>query len=203
MGSVADDGVGLIRWQRGGGLGGRALIVWWLDMKLKGLYRLWPTRLLARSCLAPHSLIYRLPMRSHRLHYSIIQGLELDRLSCSSPPNSTSTGVVWSPPEAGWIKLKSDGARRSLDGFSACGRVLRDHVGSWKGGFVRAIGLCSTLDAELWGVFTGLLCAWNMYFCKIVLEVNSMDAYRLTMLGGSSYHSFSLLAHIMELCDRD
>ncbi|MBA0553492.1 hypothetical protein Golob_012670, partial [Gossypium lobatum] len=34
--------------------------------------------------------------------------------------------------------------------------VLRDHHGKWIIGFNRRLGLCSVLNAELWGILDGL-----------------------------------------------
>ncbi|KAK8496590.1 hypothetical protein V6N12_003523 [Hibiscus sabdariffa] len=45
--------------------------------------------------------------------------------------------INWCPPDAGWVKLNTDGARFSVDGRASCGGVLRDHNGVWIRGFTR------------------------------------------------------------------
>ncbi|KAL4284450.1 hypothetical protein GQ457_16G014180 [Hibiscus cannabinus] len=53
------------------------------------------------------------------------------------------------------------------------------------------------------GVLTGLLCAWNLGFRRIVLELDSLDAYRLLSSDDNMYRFSSILAHIKEIQERD
>ncbi|KAG8502624.1 hypothetical protein CXB51_000013 [Gossypium anomalum] len=52
------------------------------------------------------------------------------------------------PPED-WLKVNTDGARKTNTGLAAAGGVLRDHNGGWKAGFARNIGVYSIVEANL------------------------------------------------------
>ncbi|XP_039034854.1 uncharacterized protein LOC120171143 [Hibiscus syriacus] len=67
----------------------------------------------------------------------------------------------WQPPRYGWFKLNMHGSRRTNSGLSTCGGVLQDSMGSWVAGFSKSIGICSTLEAELWGILERLMLAWD------------------------------------------
>ncbi|KAK8492364.1 hypothetical protein V6N11_066174 [Hibiscus sabdariffa] len=70
--------------------------------------------------------------------------------------------VRWRAPPPSWLKVNTDGARSIRSGLATCGGVGRDASGNWCFGFSRALGLCSTLEAELWGVYEGLARAWSL-----------------------------------------
>ncbi|KAE8722432.1 hypothetical protein F3Y22_tig00013960pilonHSYRG00052 [Hibiscus syriacus] len=59
----------------------------------------------------------------------------------------------WIPPPSAWLKTNIDGARDIQDGYAACGGAIRDSNGDWLIGFAEAVGICSALEAELWGAF--------------------------------------------------
>ncbi|KAL4369184.1 hypothetical protein GQ457_05G026390 [Hibiscus cannabinus] len=54
-----------------------------------------------------------------------------------------------------WWKVNMDSSRLPRSGSSACGGVIRDCNGRWICRFTKAIGQCSILEAELWGVHLG------------------------------------------------
>ncbi|XP_039006365.1 uncharacterized protein LOC120133946 [Hibiscus syriacus] len=51
--------------------------------------------------------------------------------------------------------------------------VIRDSRGEWKFSFARAVGICSTFEAELWGVIEGLKHAWNLEARSIILKTDN------------------------------
>jgi ribonuclease HI len=53
------------------------------------------------------------------------------------------------------------------------GGLLRDSEGNWLGGFVRSMGSCSSLLAELWALKDGLLLANSLGFSTIFIEVDA------------------------------
>lgn len=55
------------------------------------------------------------------------------------------SNLTWKPPDEGWVKLNSDGAKSS-QGSSACGGVLRDHNGNFICAFACKLGDCPVLD---------------------------------------------------------
>ncbi|EOY00068.1 Ribonuclease H protein, putative [Theobroma cacao] len=62
-----------------------------------------------------------------------------------------------------------DGAFGASVGKSAGGGTLRDSHGMWNGGFSLKVGKCTAYREELWGVYEGLLLAWDLGYRKIDL----------------------------------
>ena len=58
--------------------------------------------------------------------------------------------IGWKYPAKGWIKLNVDGCSKGNPGLAGAGGVMRDHMGTWIGGFARNISICSSVIAELW-----------------------------------------------------
>ena len=69
-----------------------------------------------------------------------------------------------------------DGCSKGNPGIAGAGGVLRDQMGSWIRGFARNIGICSSVTAELWAIYEGLLLTWDKGFRKVVLESDSRVA---------------------------
>ena len=61
--------------------------------------------------------------------------------------------IGWKYPTEEWIKLNVDGCSKGNPGTTGVGGVIRDHMGSWIGGFARNIGFCSSVTAELWAMW--------------------------------------------------
>jgi hypothetical protein len=57
--------------------------------------------------------------------------------------------IKWSPPPLGWFKLNTDGSSLGNPGMAGGGGVIRNHFGDWVGGFSRAIGFTTSVQAEL------------------------------------------------------
>ncbi|KAK8580281.1 hypothetical protein V6N12_070562 [Hibiscus sabdariffa] len=87
-------------------------------------------------------------------------------------------------------------------GLTTCGGVGRDLNGNWCFGFSRALGLCSSLDAELWGVYEGLATAWSLSFSRIIIETDCRDAYEMVAHGNPRQLGSSLLSGLIELQHR-
>ncbi|KAL4284759.1 hypothetical protein GQ457_16G014900 [Hibiscus cannabinus] len=134
--------------------------------------------------------------------FPVVPRDRLDLLGILVPLVSNNQPVFWTPPARGWHKLNSDGARRVLNGWASCGGVICDSFGNWCLGFSKFVGICSVVEAELWGVFVGLLCAWNLQLPKLVVEIDSMDALRLLQSNSHQQGVLSVVLHILELCAR-
>ncbi|KAK8583323.1 hypothetical protein V6N13_022030 [Hibiscus sabdariffa] len=94
----------------------------------------------------------------------------------SNAPASGAAPPCWQPPDLGWLKFNVDGARNTVDGSSACGGVLRDHHGTWIIGFTKYVGRCSVVEAELWGIASGMEVAWSLNCRRLVVESDSAEA---------------------------
>ncbi|KAK8713068.1 hypothetical protein V6N13_148295 [Hibiscus sabdariffa] len=90
-----------------------------------------------------------------------------------------------------------------IDGSSACGGVLRSHQGAWITGFTKYIGRCSVLEAELWGIASGLELAWSLDCRRLVVESNSAKALKTIARGVCNASQITLIRYISDLCNRD
>ncbi|KAL5818299.1 hypothetical protein ACOSQ4_022141 [Xanthoceras sorbifolium] len=87
--------------------------------------------------------------------------------------------IVWIPPQQGWFKLNIDGSRETAEGNIAAGGIIRDDAKNWVLGFALNRGKGSIMDAELWGIYEGLLLCWKAGFKKIIVESDSKEAVDL------------------------
>ncbi|KAK8511750.1 hypothetical protein V6N12_000793 [Hibiscus sabdariffa] len=78
--------------------------------------------------------------------------------------------VRWRKPPPGWCKLNVDGSVGHATGMATCGGGVRNEEGTWLIGFSRKLGLCSVLEAELWGLYEGLLTAWSIRVRFLLIE---------------------------------
>lgn len=109
--------------------------------------------------------------------------------------------VGWYTPIWPWYKLNTDGACKQL-GVSSVGSLIGDHNGRWVKGFGMNIGSCSVVMAELWGLFQGLIIAWQLGIRWHQVEVDSLCAYQ--MVANSSFLNFEFSPLIWwELIKRD
>ena len=79
----------------------------------------------------------------------------------------------WSPPRVGWLKVNTDGARKTNSSLAAGSGLLRNHFGDWVAGFSANVGVCSVLGVEHWGVVYGLRLAKMKGASKLIIEVDN------------------------------
>ncbi|KAF7808072.1 RnaseH [Senna tora] len=65
---------------------------------------------------------------------------------------------------------------------AGCGGIIRDNYGNWIKGFVSNLGYASVLSAEIWGIYHGLVTAWNLGFRKVELESDSSQAIKIIQM---------------------
>ncbi|CAA7029674.1 unnamed protein product [Microthlaspi erraticum] len=99
-------------------------------------------------------------------------------------------------PAAEWFKLNTDGASQGNPGLATAGGVLRDGDGRWCSGFALNIGRCSAPLAELWGVYYGLMMAWEKQIPRLVLEVDLEVVVGFLMKGIQNSHPLSFLVRL-------
>ncbi|CAA0836035.1 Polynucleotidyl transferase- ribonuclease H-like superfamily protein [Striga hermonthica] len=83
--------------------------------------------------------------------------------------------IHWVAPPTEWVNVNSDGAYHKSSGMASTGGLIRDSNGTWLGGFMRNIGICSLAGAELWGLFHGLTMVWDMGFRQVEAEVDNVN----------------------------
>ncbi|KAK8617153.1 hypothetical protein V6N13_117120 [Hibiscus sabdariffa] len=90
--------------------------------------------------------------------------------------------------------LATDGIPNGVDGI-----VIRDEMGAWIVGFSKFIGICSTLEVELWGVLEGLHLAWRLGECRVVVELDSLVTVDLLHGRPVRCAPSSIVYHIFQL----
>ncbi|XP_061360277.1 uncharacterized protein LOC133304290 [Gastrolobium bilobum] len=73
-------------------------------------------------------------------------------------------------------KLFVDGAFNSTSNKRACGGFICSLSVDWMDGFAFNIGLCSSLEAEVWGLFQGQNLARNLNCSDLTIGCDSKDA---------------------------
>ncbi|KAK9041994.1 hypothetical protein V6N11_017077 [Hibiscus sabdariffa] len=112
-------------------------------------------------------------------------------------------GVRWEAPPFQWCKLNVDGACDPTTGRASCGGAIRSDSGQWLMGVSRHLGLCSSLEAELWGIFEGLMCAWSIRIANLILESDCKEALQMIDRARHSTRRSALVEHIIRLLNRD
>ncbi|KAE8725799.1 hypothetical protein F3Y22_tig00008145pilonHSYRG00158 [Hibiscus syriacus] len=97
------------------------------------------------------------------------------------------------------LMVTTDGARKLDSGLVVCGGVIRDASSVWIGGFSKAIGMCSMLDAKLWGILKGLNLDWKLSLRQVVLETDNMDVLLWLKQDSRVELSSHLLPHTVDL----
>ena len=79
----------------------------------------------------------------------------------------------------GWYKLNTDGSSLGNPGLAGGGGVIRNHIGDWVGGFSRAIGITTSVQAELRALKDGLNLAIDLGILNLEIEMDSLVAIEL------------------------
>ncbi|KAF7833342.1 non-LTR retroelement reverse transcriptase-like [Senna tora] len=112
--------------------------------------------------------------------------------------------IQWQRPPEGWVKVNVDGARRENDGTASCGGVVRSDHGEFFAGFMRKLGDCSVILAELWGIACGLEVVWDLVFRRVKLETDSLMTVNLLKQQVEEGHPGANLLHkILDLIKQD
>ncbi|KAL9444513.1 hypothetical protein AB3S75_017659 [Citrus x aurantiifolia] len=124
----------------------------------------------------------------------------------SQQPRRKEIFIGWQPPTWPWCKLNTDGSvRNSCDaGAGGAGGVIRDYAGNWISGFCMNIGECPVVMAELWGLYQGLLLAWDAGIKYLLVEVDSLCVaqmiFKQVVMPNVSY---ALVAAVRDLFNRN
>ena len=92
-----------------------------------------------------------------------------------------------------WVKLNTDGSTQGNLGLAGCGGLLRDCHGNWISSFARAIGLTSSLAAELWAVRDGLTRCCALSLEAVQVEVDALVVISLLLQATHTNGEFSSL----------
>ncbi|CAA7062199.1 unnamed protein product [Microthlaspi erraticum] len=81
--------------------------------------------------------------------------------------------IKWIRLSPGWIKINTDGASKGKPVLVSAGGVIHDENGAWCQGVALNIRIYTASLAELWGVYYGLVIAWERRSQRVELEVDS------------------------------
>jgi ribonuclease HI len=99
--------------------------------------------------------------------------------SYSKVKHMVPTPIKWVVPPVGWYKLNTNGSSVGNPGLAGGGGVIRNHVGDWVGGFSRAIGITTSVQAELRALKDGLNLAIDLGILNLEIEMDSLVAVEL------------------------
>ncbi|KAA3482036.1 RNA-directed DNA polymerase (Reverse transcriptase) [Gossypium australe] len=74
-----------------------------------------------------------------------------------------------------WVFLSTDGAVNNHTGVAAAGGVARDHEGNWITGFNHFLGVCTPMEAVIWGIMDGILILLNKGFRRITIASDNLE----------------------------
>ncbi|CAL5416069.1 unnamed protein product [Camellia sinensis] len=86
---------------------------------------------------------------------------------------------MWSCPNAGKLKLNTDGSTHRLGGGGKFGGVFRNETGSWISGYYGKLEICTSLEVELWAVYKGLTIILQRGFNQVILETDAEQVVQL------------------------
>ena len=73
----------------------------------------------------------------------------------------------------GWYKLNSDGASIGNPGKAGGGGLICDSQGKWVKGYMRKIGMATSVEAKFWALRDGLILTSQMGINNIVVELDA------------------------------
>ncbi|KAF7829880.1 putative ribonuclease H-like domain-containing protein [Senna tora] len=76
----------------------------------------------------------------------------------------------WEPPALGWFKLNVDGSCLGPNSYIAAAGVIRNDNGNWVNGIAQFCGIGTSIQAELWGLYIGLIKAKELGIQLIEVE---------------------------------
>ncbi|XP_012846407.1 PREDICTED: uncharacterized protein LOC105966395 [Erythranthe guttata] len=94
-------------------------------------------------------------------------------------PTLTPHRVVWLPPDPGWVKLNTDGARRESTQIAAIGGIIRASDAEAILAFHERISAPSSIAAELAALASGLRFVIQRQFTRVWSELDAEVAVRL------------------------
>ncbi|XP_061367124.1 uncharacterized protein LOC133310245 [Gastrolobium bilobum] len=97
------------------------------------------------------------------------------------------------------VKIFVDGAVNLSTSFGACGGVACSAQGDWLSGFSFNIGPCSSLEAELLGIFHGLNLAMQLKLADVWVGCDSKEAIACLEAESEAFRFFGLIDKIRKL----
>ncbi|KAH1129774.1 hypothetical protein J1N35_001152, partial [Gossypium stocksii] len=113
-------------------------------------------------------------------------------------PNSPNS-EIHSHYEDNWVYLFSNGAVARASRNASVGGVVCDRVDNWILGFNHYLGRCSPLEAELWGIFDGILILLHKGYKKVRIQIDNFEVVRALSMEESVDFGITLLRRVKRL----
>ncbi|KAK5811556.1 hypothetical protein PVK06_026900 [Gossypium arboreum] len=81
-------------------------------------------------------------------------------------------------------------------GIASAGGVVRDRDGHWILGFTHYLGRCSRFEAELWGIFDGILILLNKGYKRVRIQTDNMEVVRALNMEENMEFGITLLRRV-------
>ncbi|KAL7260021.1 hypothetical protein ACSBR1_005811 [Camellia fascicularis] len=91
--------------------------------------------------------------------------------------------IDWCPPCVGRLKLNTNGSIKGDPGEGGIGGLIRDERGMWLVGYYGKLDVCTSLEADLWGIYRGLTIAFEKGYKDLTVEMDSSSAIELLKEG--------------------
>lgn len=85
----------------------------------------------------------------------------------------------WQPPTEGKWKLNTDGSVKNNGRDAGCGGLLRDCRGYLIFAYMFKLDTATALEAELRGIYHGVMIAWTRGFRNLIIETDCYEAFDL------------------------
>lgn len=96
--------------------------------------------------------------------------------------------TLWCAPNAGNLKLNTDGCWYESNGKAGFRGIFRNARGDWELGFYGRMMASSSLETELWGIYRGLTIILEKGLYNVQLESDSQTAVILINEGANTTH---------------
>ncbi|XP_075649790.1 putative ribonuclease H protein At1g65750 isoform X3 [Castanea sativa] len=101
--------------------------------------------------------------------------------------------VYWCKPQEGWFTLNSDGASLGNPRKAGGEGLIHDFHGKWIKGFMRYIGISTSIIAEFWALRDGLTLASQLGITHLAVELDAKVIGDLVLSRKTSNNSYTSL----------
>ncbi|KAK8991934.1 hypothetical protein V6N11_044827 [Hibiscus sabdariffa] len=98
-----------------------------------------------------------------------------------------------------WLKANVDGTAYSSENRVSIEGVLRDSNGGWQFGFMRNLGSCPVLLAEIRAIHNMILHSWRLRHRQVELKTDNLETVRILKGTSSALSSHDIVASIQEM----
>ena len=81
--------------------------------------------------------------------------------------------VQWLPPPTNWFKLNSNGSSLGNPDLAGGGGLISNKRVEWIKGYARAIGITTSVVAELWALRDGIRLCFALKLPAVIIELDS------------------------------